>query len=75
MFHTDAVYAVDVSPSGEFIVSGSQDDKAILWRVDPYERVHIFEGQFSGEAVELLRCGGDICELVSHGLCLFDAST
>lgn len=29
--HTDAVYAVELSPSGQLIVSGGKDDRGWLW--------------------------------------------
>jgi hypothetical protein len=38
------------------IISGGQDDKAILWRIDPYERVHTFEGWDSQVAHAHTRC-------------------
>jgi len=42
--HSDAVYAVATNADGSMLVSGGGDDKAIIWRTDNWEQVHVVEG-------------------------------
>ncbi len=52
--HTDRVNQVEISANGQYVLSGSNDHQAILWRTDPVQIVHHFpiEGRITRLAMD-----------------------
>ncbi len=45
--HTDEIASVDISPNGKYLISGSWDDKVILWDIETGNEIRSFNGHKS----------------------------
>lgn len=65
--HTDSIYAIDFSPDGTRLLTGSYDKLLILWNVATGEQIAtlkhhtgpVYSAQFSPDGKSLVSCGAD----------------